>query len=120
MLTFPADKSDFPAPNGVTYAWDGVDEKWRVKAFRSIDDFIVQLEDNPPPDSESKKVISGSTPAQTPSPSSSTPAPFGSRPPHRSASTASMPPSKLLSSSKTTCWIVLQQAKPPKRIKHTN
>ena len=55
MLTFPGDKSDFPAPNGVTYAWDGVDEKWRVKAFRSIDDFIVQLEDNPPPDSESKE-----------------------------------------------------------------
>ena len=23
MLTFPADKSDFSAPNGVTYAWDG-------------------------------------------------------------------------------------------------
>ena len=55
MLTFPADKSDFAAPNGVTYAWDDADEKWRVKAFRSIDDFIVQLEDNPPADSESKE-----------------------------------------------------------------
>ena len=44
MLTFPADKSDFAAPNGVTYAWDDGDGKWRVKAFRSsIDDFIVQL-----------------------------------------------------------------------------
>ena len=52
MLTFPADKSDFAAPNGVTYAWDDVDEKWRVKAFRSVDDFIVQLEDNPPTDSK--------------------------------------------------------------------
>ena len=55
MLTFPADKSDFAAPNGVTYAWDDGDGKWRVKAFRSIDDFIVQLEDNPPADSESKE-----------------------------------------------------------------
>ena len=54
MLTFPADKSDYSAPNGVTYAWDGVDGKWRVKAFRSIDDFIVQLQDDPPVADESK------------------------------------------------------------------
>ena len=54
MLTFPPDKSDFPAPNGVTYSWDGVDGKWRVKAFRSIDDFLVQLQDNPPVAEESK------------------------------------------------------------------
>ena len=52
MLTFPVDKSDFAAPNGVTYAWDDTDGKWRVKAFRSVDDFIVQLEDNPPTDSK--------------------------------------------------------------------
>ena len=45
MLTFPADKADFAAPNGVTYAWDELDGKWRVKAFRSVDDFIVQLQD---------------------------------------------------------------------------
>ena len=43
-FTFPADKSDFAAPNGVTYSWDVVDGKWRVKAFMSVDDFIVQLE----------------------------------------------------------------------------
>ena len=54
MLTFPADKSDFSAPNGVTYAWDGTDGKWRVKAFRSIDDFIVQLQDQAPAADESK------------------------------------------------------------------
>ena len=34
-FTFPADKSDFAAPNGVTYAWDVTDGKWRVKAFMS-------------------------------------------------------------------------------------
>ena len=54
MLTFPADKSDFSAPNGVTYAWDATDGKWRVKSFRSVDDFIVQLEDQAPPADESK------------------------------------------------------------------
>ena len=54
MLTFPVDKSDFSAPNGVTYAWDGTDGKWRVKAFRSIDDFIVQLQDQAPAADESK------------------------------------------------------------------
>ena len=54
MLTFPTDKSDFSAPNGVTYAWDGTDGKWRVKAFRSIDDFIVQLQDQAPAADESK------------------------------------------------------------------
>ena len=54
MLTFPIDKSDFSAPNGVTYAWDGTDGKWRVKAFRSIDDFIVQLQDQAPAADESK------------------------------------------------------------------
>ena len=52
MLTFPVDKSDFAAPNGVTYAWDEVDEKWRVKAFRSIDDFIVEIGDTPPDDAK--------------------------------------------------------------------
>ena len=34
-FTFPADKADFAAPNGVTYSWDIADEKWRVKAFMS-------------------------------------------------------------------------------------
>ena len=52
LLTFPVDKSDFTAPNGVTYTWDNTDGKWRVKAFRSQDDFIVQVGDTPPDESK--------------------------------------------------------------------
>ena len=48
LLTFPADKLDFTAPNGITYTWDTTDEKWRVKAFRSQDDFLVIVDDTPP------------------------------------------------------------------------
>ena len=48
LLTFPVDKSDFTAPNGVTYTWDNTDGKWRVKAFRSQDDFLVEVGDTPP------------------------------------------------------------------------
>ena len=47
-LTFPADKSDFTAQNGITYTWDNSDGKWRVKAFRSQDDFLVEVGDTPP------------------------------------------------------------------------
>ena len=43
---FPEDKNDFRAPNGVVYRWDGF--KWVVKSFRSQDDFLVTLDDNPP------------------------------------------------------------------------
>ena len=49
-FVFPADKLDFTAPNGVTYTWDVGDEKWRVKAFRSQDDLLVIVDDNPPDD----------------------------------------------------------------------
>ena len=41
LFTFPADKLDFTGANGITYTWDATDEKWRVKAFRSQDDFLV-------------------------------------------------------------------------------
>ena len=47
-LTFPADKSDFTAQNGITYTWDNSDGKWRVKAFRSQDDFLVEVGDTQP------------------------------------------------------------------------
>ena len=43
---FPEDKNDFTAPNGIIYRWDGT--KWVVKAFRSTEDFIVELGDDPP------------------------------------------------------------------------
>ena len=43
---FPEDKNDFTAPNGIIYRWDG--NKWAVKAFRSTEDFIVELGDDPP------------------------------------------------------------------------
>ena len=43
---FPEDKNDFRAPNGVVYRWDGF--KWVVKSFRSHDDFLVTLDDDPP------------------------------------------------------------------------
>ena len=43
---FPEDKNDFTAPNGIIYRWDGT--KWVVKAFRSTEDFIVDLGDDPP------------------------------------------------------------------------
>ena len=39
-------QSDFTAPNGIIYRWDG--NKWAVKAFRSTEDFIVELGDDPP------------------------------------------------------------------------
>ena len=32
-FTFPADKADFTAPNGITYSWDTDDEKWVVATF---------------------------------------------------------------------------------------
>ena len=32
-FTFPADKLDFTAPNGITYSWDVDDEKWVVATF---------------------------------------------------------------------------------------
>jgi len=39
---FPEDKADFTAPNGVTYAWDGV--KWVTKAFKAdesaLEDYV--------------------------------------------------------------------------------
>ena len=50
LLTFPSDKSDFTAPNGITYTWDVADEKWRVKAFRSQDDILVVVGAAPPDD----------------------------------------------------------------------
>ena len=43
---FPEDKADFTAPNGIIYHWDGT--KWIVKAFRSTEDFIVEIGDDPP------------------------------------------------------------------------
>ena len=43
---FPADKLDFTGANGITYTWDATDEKWRVKAFRSQDDFLVSVGDS--------------------------------------------------------------------------
>ena len=49
-FVFPADKLDFTAANGITYTWDVGDEKWRVKAFRSQDDFLVIVDDNAPAD----------------------------------------------------------------------
>ena len=46
-VSFPTDKTQpFQADNGVIYAWD--ENRWRVKAFRSVDDFIVIIDDNPP------------------------------------------------------------------------
>ena len=46
-ISFPTDKTQpFQADNGVIYVWD--DNRWRVKAFRSVDDFIVITDDNPP------------------------------------------------------------------------
>lgn len=36
-FTFPADKLDFTAPNGITYTWDARDDLWRVKTFRAED-----------------------------------------------------------------------------------
>ena len=47
-FAFPADKLDFTGANGITYTWDVTDEKWRVKAFRSQDDFLVVVGDTPP------------------------------------------------------------------------
>ena len=32
-FTFPANKLDFTAPNGITYSWDTDDEKWVVATF---------------------------------------------------------------------------------------
>ena len=49
-FVFPADKLDFTGANGITYTWDATDEKWRVKAFRSQDDFLVEVGENPPDD----------------------------------------------------------------------
>ena len=46
-VSFPTDKTQpFQADNGVIYAWD--ENRWRVKAFRSVDDFLVIIDDNPP------------------------------------------------------------------------
>ena len=42
-------KSDFTAPNGVTYTWDAVDNLWRVKAFLS-QNALVTVGDTPPSD----------------------------------------------------------------------
>ena len=36
-FTFPADKLDFTAANGITYTWDVGEEKWRVKTFKTDD-----------------------------------------------------------------------------------
>ena len=36
-FTFPADKADFTAANGITYSWDARDDKWRVKTFKAED-----------------------------------------------------------------------------------
>ena len=47
-FTFPADKLDFTAANGITYTWDAGDNVWRVRSFRSQDDIIVQVGDTPP------------------------------------------------------------------------
>lgn len=45
-FTFPEDKNDFTAPNGVTYAWDGV--KWRTKTFKAdesaLEDYVKTVE----------------------------------------------------------------------------
>jgi hypothetical protein len=43
---FPEDKADFTASNGIVYHWDGT--KWVVKAFRSTEDFVVDIGDDPP------------------------------------------------------------------------
>ena len=38
-FTFPEDKTDFTAPNGVTYHWDGT--KWVTKTFKADEsDFV--------------------------------------------------------------------------------
>ena len=57
-LTFPADKSDFTAPNGITYSWDAANSKWRVRAYRvdANGEFVakpytVYVGDNPPTES---------------------------------------------------------------------
>ena len=43
---FPEDKADFTAPNGVTYAWDGV--KWRTKTFKAdesaLEDYVKTVD----------------------------------------------------------------------------
>ena len=50
-FTFPTDKSDFTAPNGITYSWDDVDGKWRVRSFRGAGGAAgVILSDDPPAD----------------------------------------------------------------------
>ena len=43
-LTFPVDKSDFTAPNGVTYTWDGTYGVVARQSLPQLDDFIVQLQ----------------------------------------------------------------------------
>ena len=48
---FPSDKSDFTAPNGITYSWDDVDSKWRVRSFRGAGGAAgVILSETPPAD----------------------------------------------------------------------
>ena len=37
-LNFPADKSEYNAPNGITYTWDTLEEKWRVKSYGTEQD----------------------------------------------------------------------------------
>ena len=46
---FPDVKADFTAPNGITYTWDAVDEKWRVKSF-TADSVAVTISDVAPAD----------------------------------------------------------------------
>ena len=48
MLIFPTDKSDFAAPNGITYSWDATDGKWVIKSFavEQREDFDPQLKEH--------------------------------------------------------------------------
>ena len=45
-FTFPAEKDDFTADNGITYSW--AESHWRVKSFKSPDGQTVIVDDEPP------------------------------------------------------------------------
>ena len=45
-FTFPAEKDDFTADNGITYSW--AESHWRVKSFKSPDGQTVIVDDDPP------------------------------------------------------------------------
>ena len=45
-FSFPVDKADFTAPNGITYSWDTDDEKWVVAGFGADSDKLIKYGDD--------------------------------------------------------------------------